>query len=421
MENIENEISHLSDRITHIEKKYDSLIGDFSANLLKNNPEVFLFLLADNETLCYIMVPNNVLFIFKKKSLLNNAKFIKDYMLDTISHHKDWKVMLGILDKNCVLYQEHIKSFDNHTILYKYINRHGLINKSVITEENGELYVENQYLGIENYHSDNKIIYANQEKRKILDGITVEEYIKDKSQTDTYIILRNMYDSLFEQYPSSDGDREKVSGILLDLHTENVIINNEGFHYIDKDVVYGDNLNKSMVLCRRLGKSWLYENLIEYYKLKDMSSQYSSYPLNDMNSEDMKRAREANGGIFKKYLTPEGLDGRKEFDIKLNISDADVPEDIRSHIDVEWYTKQYPDYKQDKKYENSAAYHYITIGWKQGYNPSPEFDGNQYLKDYPDIARAGINPLEHYVRHGKKEGRKVVPVLSKKKKVMKLF
>ncbi len=34
-----------------------------------------------------------------------------------------------------------------------------------------------------------------------------------------------------------------------------------------------------------------------------------------------------------------------------------------------------------------------------------EFDEQAYLKLNPDVARAGVDPVEHYVRHGHKEGR----------------
>ena len=49
--------------------------------------------------------------------------------------------------------------------------------------------------------------------------------------------------------------------------------------------------------------------------------------------------------------------------------------------------------------------HYIYHGWKEGRNPSENFDGNYYLKRYPDVKGSKINPLVHYVLHGKEGGR----------------
>jgi len=154
----------------------------------------------------------------------------------------------------------------------------------------------------------------------------------------------------------------------------------------------------------------LYKDLLGYYKLKDMSANYASYPLNNMNNEDMRKAKVANAELFAKYLTTSGLEEHKSYTVNITVEDADIPADIRANVDAKWYEKQYPDFKDDKMCGNNAAYHYMTIGWKKGYNPSPNFDGNQYLKDYPDVIRSKANPLQHYLTHGKKEGRKAVKV-----------
>ena len=33
------------------------------------------------------------------------------------------------------------------------------------------------------------------------------------------------------------------------------------------------------------------------------------------------------------------------------------------------------------------------------------FDPDWYLRCYPDVAASGIDPLRHYLRHGRREGR----------------
>jgi hypothetical protein len=38
-----------------------------------------------------------------------------------------------------------------------------------------------------------------------------------------------------------------------------------------------------------------------------------------------------------------------------------------------------------------------------GYNPNRNFDTFGYLLDNPDVARAGMNPLMHYILHGQFE------------------
>lgn len=54
---------------------------------------------------------------------------------------------------------------------------------------------------------------------------------------------------------------------------------------------------------------------------------------------------------------------------------------------------------------DSAARHYCEGGWRHGINPSAVFDTRYYLNANPDVARAGVNPLLHYINHGEAEGR----------------
>ncbi|MFC0632422.1 hypothetical protein [Brevundimonas balnearis] len=52
-----------------------------------------------------------------------------------------------------------------------------------------------------------------------------------------------------------------------------------------------------------------------------------------------------------------------------------------------------------------AAIHYLTVGWREGADPSPDFGTVQYLDVHQDVREAGVNPLVHYVRHGRAERR----------------
>ena len=49
--------------------------------------------------------------------------------------------------------------------------------------------------------------------------------------------------------------------------------------------------------------------------------------------------------------------------------------------------------------------HYITFGWKEGRDPSPYFDTKYYLQQNPDVAAAGVDPLIHFAEYGWQEGR----------------
>ena len=52
----------------------------------------------------------------------------------------------------------------------------------------------------------------------------------------------------------------------------------------------------------------------------------------------------------------------------------------------------------------------MKYGWKKGYNPSPDFDTEAYLAHYANVKKENMNPLYHYVKHGKKEGRAIFKV-----------
>ena len=69
-------------------------------------------------------------------------------------------------------------------------------------------------------------------------------------------------------------------------------------------------------------------------------------------------------------------------------------------FDSEYYLSQNEDVKKAKM---NPIKHYLKFGWKEGRNPSAEFNGNEYLNKRPDVRVAGICPLVHYIRFGKEE------------------
>lgn len=53
--------------------------------------------------------------------------------------------------------------------------------------------------------------------------------------------------------------------------------------------------------------------------------------------------------------------------------------------------------------------HYVVFGDKEGYDPVPGFSTEFYLQAHDDLKRAGINPFYHYLRHGVRENRRIEP------------
>ena len=77
-------------------------------------------------------------------------------------------------------------------------------------------------------------------------------------------------------------------------------------------------------------------------------------------------------------------------------------------FDVDWYLGSYPDIKDAGI---DPAEHYLVHGAKEGRLPCAAFDGDWYLRQNPDVAESGMNPLIHYIKYGMAEGRMVSPKL----------
>jgi len=73
------------------------------------------------------------------------------------------------------------------------------------------------------------------------------------------------------------------------------------------------------------------------------------------------------------------------------------------HFDPAWYRTTY-----GLAPEERALPHYLAARL-QGASPCPGFDAAFYLATYRDVARAGVDPFEHYVRTGWQEGREPSP------------
>ena len=53
--------------------------------------------------------------------------------------------------------------------------------------------------------------------------------------------------------------------------------------------------------------------------------------------------------------------------------------------------------------------HYVVFGAKEGYDPVPGFSTDFYLTAHDDLKRSGVNPFFHYLRHGVRESRRIEP------------
>lgn len=73
-----------------------------------------------------------------------------------------------------------------------------------------------------------------------------------------------------------------------------------------------------------------------------------------------------------------------------------------SLFDREWYLRTYPDVGEAGL---DPLDHYMAWGWREGRDPGPEFATSAYLAANADVRRSGVNPLLHYIEFGHAEGR----------------
>jgi hypothetical protein len=74
-------------------------------------------------------------------------------------------------------------------------------------------------------------------------------------------------------------------------------------------------------------------------------------------------------------------------------------------FDASWSLMHYPDVAEARI---DPAEHYLRFGAKEGRLPGETFDTVFYLETYPDVAETGMNPLLHYLRFGLNEGRRPI-------------
>lgn len=87
-------------------------------------------------------------------------------------------------------------------------------------------------------------------------------------------------------------------------------------------------------------------------------------------------------------------------------------------FDAHYYLETYPDVRRA---DVAPLIHFVRHGWKEGRNPCQLFNTNYYLETNPDVKQSGMNPLLHFIRHGKIEGRSTNNITERHKSDRNLF
>lgn len=79
-------------------------------------------------------------------------------------------------------------------------------------------------------------------------------------------------------------------------------------------------------------------------------------------------------------------------------------------FDRDWYLVQNPDVAKAKV---SPLLHYLRFGWRERRDPNPNFFGALYLDPYvEDFQHARMNPLVHYLKHGRQKRRNILQTIA---------
>lgn len=93
---------------------------------------------------------------------------------------------------------------------------------------------------------------------------------------------------------------------------------------------------------------------------------------------------------------------RRVFAARRSAANDAVYDLVAKHFDENFYLTKYPDVAAAGV---DPVQHYIDNGWREGRDPSLAFSTKFYLDNNPDVAAAGVNPFYHYHAAGLAEGR----------------
>lgn len=115
---------------------------------------------------------------------------------------------------------------------------------------------------------------------------------------------------------------------------------------------------------------------------------------------------------YLKYGIKEGRDLKFNIDTNEECGKLTVGNDINSnknkvgtYFDKQFYLENNKDVSES---DVDPIEHYLNFGWKEGRNPCPWFNVNSYLRLNEDVRISGVEPFNHYLEFGKSEKRPLI-------------
>ena len=293
-----------------------------SFSLNKNTIQMLYgYLYNSHEDDLFCLKTGSIIFIIHKDCLKLDYSFFQNYILPQCNSSSILE--LSKLDKDSVLYKEHITRVNDGEFLWKYVERYYYISHSFISQdkESGDIYINSSFVPEKDMvKSEYKIRHIPKiSKRKYIKGITVGDYIKKKSRLERVVTVDKLLNYIFSAYRDNENP-DKVSGKLLDCHLFNFIISEEGlFHFVDFDLECTESLDRAYCIFFMLYKYdiELYELMLKRYGLADRHDYYEKHfsiyrqPM-VQNGKDIITAEHKK--LQKKYFSDEGT--RPQYKVK---------------------------------------------------------------------------------------------------------
>lgn len=295
--------------------------SEFNENIIN------MIMAMGDRSLFYLKVKNTV-FIFTKDLLKLDSAFVYNFLKIPYFFPRN-SYQFKVLNENCDFYREHIEYTKKGEFCWKYLYRYNSVSITTIYNQNNEIYIKRNILGRENGYFYERFNWADDEPRKFIDGICLDNIVSLAKRDEQIKIIKKLYDFIFENYKIENS--ELISGRLVDCHFRNFIVSPDAtFHYIDAEYKSDIPLEKNYIIFSTLHHynkehknelADLYEYFLDLYKLEDKSSEYLKYMeiksdtskyFNDIQRKEMKAA---NIAIIRKYMGCEGLIPR--FDEKI--------------------------------------------------------------------------------------------------------
>ena len=238
------EICHKEIYLVGLKMKFISVKDEINAaSQIINNSTLFIAYEALKQASpkdLFVLKNDCVVYILSSKCALVEFAFFKDYLLPFGYSSKLLKFQK--LEKTSNIYKEHFEKLKKQEYLWKYLNKEQTIEQKYFTYNE-----EKQECNINTINPDKSV-----SSRKYIKGITIGEYIKNKTFSEQLQILEKTFEYLFSNFPAED-DLEKVSMYLSDCHLYNILLGEDGnLHYIDYDDRFKESLDRSFCIYNAL-------------------------------------------------------------------------------------------------------------------------------------------------------------------------